>query len=302
MIVGLLAVLIVLLLWGGAVLFATELGIPRPDVARYRAVLAVFPHPDDEAVNCGGLLHRLSRAGASVALVLLTRGERGTPDGTPSPVLAGVRAGEARRVAEILGISELRHEDLGDGRLRGRRRDVAALLDRTVAGVRPDLVITYDPAGLYGHDDHIVCAEVLTDLLETGFPHVSLWYVALPRRLQAWVKLDESLKEKRLAPTHKVFIGAHLPAKTRALLAYRSQRRASWFLLSMLPFEHFAARRATTPPAPVETPPGSWHPPNAPAASSTRLPRRGTPTATPRPVQSALCSRCSCRSRAPEDS
>jgi LmbE family N-acetylglucosaminyl deacetylase len=173
--------------------------------------------------------------------VLLTRGERGTRDGTPSPVLARVRAGEARRVAEILGISELRHEDFGDGQLRSRRQDVAALLDQAVARLHPDLVITYDPAGLYGHDDHVVCTEVLTQLLETGFPHVALWYVALPPRLQAWVPLDESLKARRHAPTHKVFIGADLPAKTRALLAYRSQRRPNWLLLSMLPFEHFAA-------------------------------------------------------------
>jgi len=88
-----------------------------------------------------------------------------------------------------------------------------------VARVRPDLVITYDPAGLYCHDDHVVCTEVLTELLETGFPHEALWYVALPRRLHAWVPLDESLKARRPAPTHKVFIGAHLLAKTRALLA-----------------------------------------------------------------------------------
>ena len=220
-------------------------------------------------VNCGGLLHRLSRAGASVALVLLTRGERRTPDGTPSLVLARVRAGEARRVAEILGISELRHEDFGDGRLRDRRRDVAALLVRTVARVRPDLVITYDPAGLYGHDDHVVCTDVLTELLETGFPHVALWYVALPRRVHAWVPLDESLKAKRPAPTHKVFIGAHLLAKTRALLAYRSQRRPNWLLSRCSPSSTSPRGAPTTPPTPVETPPGSWHPPNALAASST---------------------------------
>jgi LmbE family N-acetylglucosaminyl deacetylase len=241
MIVLFAALLFIVLLWGGAVLFATELGVPTRDVTPFRRVLAVFPHGDDEAVNCGGTLHRLSASGAAVTLVLLTRGERGTPDGTPSRVLAEVRVDEARRGAGILGVSELAQEDFGDGRVRNRTSDVAAFLDQTIARVRPDLVITYDRAGLYGHDDHVACSDVLTELMQTRFPDVALWYVALPRRLQAWVKLDESLRQRRLAPTHRAFIGTHLLAKTRALLAYRSQREPTWFVLSMLPFEHFAS-------------------------------------------------------------
>ncbi len=259
MIIAGAGVLLAFLLWAAVVLFATELGVPTTDVTRYRNVLAVFPHADDEALNCGGVLHRLSASGAAVTLVLLTTGERGTPDGTPSARLARARVDEARRAARVLGVTELAQEDLGDGRVRERRADLAASLDRTVARVRPDLVITYDRSGLYGHDDHMVCSEVLTELVQARFPQVALWYVTLARRLQPWVKLDESLRERRAAPTHKAFVGAHLLAKTRALLAHRSQRRPGWFLLSLLPFEHFAS-----PPSPGFAHPSSSTRRNAP--------------------------------------
>lgn len=240
MMVAAVIALVVVVLWAGAVVYATELRVPTADVSRLRKVLVAFPHADDEAVSCAGTLHRLSVAGAAVTLLLLTKGERGTPDGTLDPGLKHVRAEEARRVATILGIVEVVQADFGDGEVRERSQDVTALLGATIERVRPDLVITYDQAGLYGHDDHIACSELLTDLLRTTFTDTALWYVASPRRLQAWVKLDDALQPRRARPTHKVFVGPDLVAKTRALLAYRSQRELSWFLLSLLPFEHFA--------------------------------------------------------------
>jgi LmbE family N-acetylglucosaminyl deacetylase len=243
--------LLALLLWAASVLLAVERDVPSMDVTRFRSVLAVFPHPDDEAITCGGTFHRLSTAGAVVTLVVLTRGERGTQDGGSSSELARVRAGEARRAAAALGIFELVQEDLGDGLLRHRRDELVPLLDGILARTRPDLVVTYDRAGLYGHDDHIVCSEVLTDLVRRARPVAALWYVTPARRLQAFVHLPEALRERRAAPTHRVFVGAHLLGKTRAILAHRSQWRPAWLLLSVLPFEHFAAV-PRQPPAPPQ--------------------------------------------------
>lgn len=246
MIVAVVAAAIVVL-WAGMVAFATELGVPVARVRGFRRVLVVFPHADDEAINCGGTLHRLSATGARVTLLLLTKGERGTPDGSLEPGLKDVRVGEARRAAAILGISDLVQADLGDGEVRRRGSDVSALLVETLDRVQPDLAITYDAAGLYGHDDHIACSELVTAALRARSPATSLWYVALPRRLQARVPLEEPLRRRRLRPTHRVFVGLDLLAKTRALRAYRSQREAVWFLLALFPFEHFAAAAARLP-------------------------------------------------------
>ena len=63
--------------WVAGVLFITDLAVPVRDVRRFKNVLVVFPHADDETVNCGGAIRRFSTAGATVTLLLLTGGERG---------------------------------------------------------------------------------------------------------------------------------------------------------------------------------------------------------------------------------
>jgi N-acetyl-1-D-myo-inositol-2-amino-2-deoxy-alpha-D-glucopyranoside deacetylase len=256
----LIAPLLPLTIWAAMVLYATELGVPTVNVTPFRRVLAVFPHPDDEAVSCGGTLRRLATGGATVTLLVLTHGERGTRDGSVSAELAQIRAAEARRAARALGVSELALEDLGDGRLRAGRDRLAALLHRTLARTRPDLVITYDRAGLYGHDDHVVCSAVLTELVPRRCPDARLWYVTPARRLQAFVPLPEALRERRSAPTHRLLVCAQLAAKTGALLAHRSQRRPAWLLLSILPFEHFTDA-APAVPAGSRRPPAPRPPP-----------------------------------------
>jgi LmbE family N-acetylglucosaminyl deacetylase len=246
-VVVLIVALVLLALWGGGVLLATDLSVPAVDPRAYRNVLAVFPHADDEVVCCGGTLHRLARLGARVTLVVLTRGERGTPTGALDPGLGTVREREARAAAATLGVTDVVQADLGDGQLRARVPDLSAFLERTIARVQPDLLITYDLAGLYGHPDHVACAEVVTELRLTRFPECALWYAALPRGLLALARLaaDPAINDRRALPTGRLFVGAGVLAKIRAWRVYASQRGSLgwafpvWF--SMTAFEHFEA-------------------------------------------------------------
>jgi LmbE family N-acetylglucosaminyl deacetylase len=246
--VALLVVVVVLLvLWAGGVLLGTDLSVPAIDPRSYRNVLAVFPHADDEVVCCGGTLHRLAGLGAHVTLVLLTRGERGTPSGAVDPGLGTVREREARAAAAILGVADVVQADLGDGQLGARAGDLAMFLQRTIARVQPDLLITYDLAGLYGHPDHVACAEIVTGLRRTRFPDSALWYAALPRGLLAIARMagDPGINDRRAVATGRLFVGAGVLARIRAWRAYASQRRSLgwafplWFSIS--PFEHFEA-------------------------------------------------------------
>ena len=253
-------------IWAAGALYATDRSVPAVEPTaggRRRRVLAVFPHADDETVTCGGTLHRLARAGCHVTLVLLTRGERGSPSGEPSAPLARVRVEEARLAAERLGVARLVQHDLGDWELPRRGPQLARTLAEEIARTEPDLVITYDPAGLYGHGDHVACSDAVTEACRTRFPGLTLWYAALPARLHAWVGLDPALEPRRTPPTHRVWIGTGLVAKVRAWYGYRSQRRSlreglpplvpAWLALSMLPFEHFA--EAMEPAAGFAEPP-----------------------------------------------
>ena len=247
---------IALVTWIAGVLFTTDLAVPACDVRRFKNVLAVFPHADDETVNCGGSIRRFSTAGATVTLLLLTGGERGNPEGTPDASLKAIRRREAEQAAGILGVSRLIQEDFGDGQLRDRREQVTAYLSREIPQINPDLTLTHDLAGLDGHEDHVACSEILTELKRTELRRVSLWYATLPPRVLRLLQLvgqlatDASLDAKRAIPTHRLFIGSEVAPKILAWYAYRSQRGSigrglgrflpAWIALSMLQCEYFA--------------------------------------------------------------
>jgi LmbE family N-acetylglucosaminyl deacetylase len=239
-------------------LVVTDFSVPLRDVRQFRHVLVIFPHADDEAITCGGVLHHFSAGGSAVTLVLLTKGERG-PRAAHDGNLKDIRTREAQAVTAILGISRLIQEDFGDGELHHKKQELATFIAMTIEQEKPDLLITHDLTGIYGHADHITCSEIITELKKTRFQEVPLWYVTLPKRVLARVKAPEYVvtdplfQEKRASPTHKIFIGASLFPKIKSWYTYKSQRASLtkgiskfvplwflWFFLSMVLFEYFA--------------------------------------------------------------
>lgn len=231
--------------------------MPVRDARQFRRVLVIFPHADDEAITCGGSLHRFSAGGSSVTLVLLTKGEKGTSNAIRDGSLKDIRTREARAVSTLLGISKLIQEDFGDGELCEKKQELSVYIATLIEQEQPDLLITYDLAGLYGHADHIACSEVITDLKKARFHEIPLWYVTFPKRVVARVKppaslvLDPHFREKQALPTHKLFIGTSVLPKIKAWYTYKSQLDSMkegttkllpiWFFLSMLLFEYFAS-------------------------------------------------------------
>jgi len=255
-------VLGVLLLWLMGFLLVTDFSVPLVrDAQAYRRVLVIFPHADDEAISCGGTLHRLATAGSVVTLALLTKGERGTPDAAPDENLKAIRTREAQAVSGILQITRLVQADFEDGALCAQKPELGAFLASLIEQERPDLLITYDLAGFYWHADHIACSEVVTALRKASFPEIPLWYVTFPRlvlasaRLPAHLATSTHIHAKQTLPTCKLFIGASVLPKIYAWYSYKSQRAALtkgllrlapiWFFLSMMLFEYYA--EVTTP-------------------------------------------------------
>jgi LmbE family N-acetylglucosaminyl deacetylase len=242
--------------WVLGVLFTSDLGVPIGDVRRFKNVLVIFPHADDETVSCGGSIRKMATCDAHVTLVLLTGGECGNPAGMPDMQLKHARRREAEHVAKILGVSRLIQKDYGDGQLAYRSAEIQEFLVMTVRQVEPDLIVTYDQSGLDGHVDHVACSEVITALRTAHFRAIPLWYVSMPLRLVrlltsvGQMSADSQIGARRCLPTHRVFLGVSTIAKVRALYAYRSQRGAIakglgkvvpvWLAVSMMQFEYFA--------------------------------------------------------------
>ena len=118
-------------------------------------VLAVVAHPDDVESLCGGLIAALGAAGATIGYVLLTSGDKGSPDPDVDPLaLAAVREAEQLAAAAVLGVADVTFLRYRDGEVADdgpTREAVAAQLRR----FRPDLLIAFDPWHAYTfHNDH----------------------------------------------------------------------------------------------------------------------------------------------------
>ena len=154
-----------------------------------RRVLALFPHPDDEAYAAGGLLARCAEGGAAVELVCATRGERGTDrSGTAAagPALAALRTRELETSCHALGIAAPVFLDLPDGDLGGRTRaDAVALVTHHVHRVRPHLLVTLGSDGAYGHLDHLAWTAIVSLALAPLAEGSRLLHAVFPRRLFA---------------------------------------------------------------------------------------------------------------------
>ncbi len=254
MVIFSIIILISLLLWFYLVLYLNETDVSTASILDYRNVLVIFPHPDDEAKSMSGTINKFTEQGSKVTLLFFTKGERGTPDASEDVTLKKIRSAEARKSAEILGAT-LIHEDFGDGILPQKRAELTKYLKDSLAKLKPDLVITYDRSGLYGHPDHIILSEIVTKLHANRLAAFKLWYVSFPEKLLAGKKLpehmaeDKSFKSKRMSPNCKIFIGHRFLTKSIVISAYKSQFPAyerglsipvpNVALWSLFPWEYF---------------------------------------------------------------
>ena len=132
--------------------------------------LVIFAHPDDEGFGSGGTLAMLVAGGARITLVCATNGDAGEisdPELATPETLAEVRREELRQAMKVTGVTDVRFLDYRDSGMEGTednnhpralcQADAASVVDRLVSiirEVRPDVVITFDPTGGYGHPDH----------------------------------------------------------------------------------------------------------------------------------------------------
>lgn len=134
-------------------------------------LMAVFAHPDDEAFGSGGSLAKYAAEGCDVYLVTATRGEAGQiaePDLATQANLPFVREQELRCACRIYGMHPPIFLDYLDGQLTlVHQGQAVARLVRILRELRPQVLITFGPDGIYGHYDHLAVhrwASIAADL------------------------------------------------------------------------------------------------------------------------------------------
>jgi N-acetyl-1-D-myo-inositol-2-amino-2-deoxy-alpha-D-glucopyranoside deacetylase len=147
-----------------------------------RRLLLVHAHPDDESISNGATMAKYVAEGAKVTLVTCTRGEEGEvliPElahlaSTQDDNLGEHRIKELAVAMKELGVTD--HRFLGNYRDSGMMGtesnnrpdtfwqadldDAAGLLVKIIREVKPQVLITYDEFGGYGHPDHIKAQRV----------------------------------------------------------------------------------------------------------------------------------------------
>lgn len=152
--------------------------MPAPTDLRGRSLLAIFAHPDDESIACGGLLAWCADLGVEVSLLCMTRGELGRGAGK----IGETRSRELEAAARALGINAVQLLDHEDGMLPWLAAGpLRAEIEDAIRARRPEVVITFDADGLYWHPDHIAVHELTTAaVLGLGDAAPALYYVTMP--------------------------------------------------------------------------------------------------------------------------
>jgi LmbE family N-acetylglucosaminyl deacetylase len=167
-----------------------------------RTIVAIFAHPDDESLACGGTLARLADAGARVVLFCASRGEKGPvadPTLVPDGDLGRAREAELREAAAVLGISEIIITNHGDGTLHwSHMAELRAQIVDLIQCMRPDAVITFAEDGLYWHLDHIGIYERTCEAFSDLADAPALYYVTMPTG--AMKEMVDAVHEKGVGP------------------------------------------------------------------------------------------------------
>jgi len=171
-------------------------------VDRPLVLMAVHAHPDDEATGTGGVLAKYAAEGVETVLVTCTDGGCGDGPGGVKPddpahdaaAVVAMREGELRASCEILGVDHLELLGYADSGMMGWAAndapnafwntpvaEAAERLAELMRTYRPDVVVTYDEYGFYGHPDHIQAHRITMAAVElTGIPKKVYW-TTVPR-------------------------------------------------------------------------------------------------------------------------
>ncbi len=249
-------------------------------MAEALTLMAVHAHPDDESISTGGVLARYAEEGLRTVLVTCTGGEVGeiADPGLATPeTLVEVRRRELREACEILRVGRLHLLGYRDSGMMGTPDnehpasfyqasfdEATARLVALVRQERPQVLVTYDENGFYGHPDHIKAHQITVAAYEAAgdparwpeageaWQPAKLYYTAVARSkiknfgrllreagIEAPFEGGEAREPDIGTPdeliTTEVDVSPQVERKRQALMAHASQMGPEVFFAKMPP-------------------------------------------------------------------
>jgi LmbE family N-acetylglucosaminyl deacetylase len=205
----------------------------RPQALEPLKLMCILAHPDDESLGTGGALAKYAAEGVETYLICATRGEygwTGHEEAYPGPQALGrIREAELQAAAKILGLKEVIFLDYLDGQVDGV--EPAGAIEQLVTHlrrIRPQVVLTFDPYGAYGHPDHIaICQFATAAVMAAAGPG----YADLPNpphqvaKLYYWAEIPENVE---IYESLVGELGMQVDGQARQLIAWPEWAITTW--------------------------------------------------------------------------
>lgn len=187
-----------------------------------KTLLAVLAHPDDEMV-CAGTLARAAASGWEARVIYATSGDAG--EDVSGRQLKGAALGREREREGACALAALGLKGsptflgFGDGTLAQAQRRLTERLAKELAGLKPNVIVTFGPDGFTGHADHIAVGKVTDEVAKKGMPDAAVYHAALGKQLEGFARAADAAVPK----------GVKLPENlvTVDVKAFQQQRLAS---------------------------------------------------------------------------
>jgi LmbE family N-acetylglucosaminyl deacetylase len=223
-------------------------------------ILAIFPHPDDETIFCGGTIARHIEAGDEVVWICAGFGERSGRTGKRySPFfywiyllmgkfttliffqklavwwlsifrkrdmkLAEIRRKEALDAADVLGISKVHFLEVEDMKFGKFKANIKEKIKKYFNLYKPDIIYTFHPNGLTGHPDHAALSKSVIEAAREiyGEEQPEIYGVTVPKSVSKKFKIPLlSVKDNEIKK--EIVLSEEELAKKKGVLAkYQSQ-------------------------------------------------------------------------------
>lgn len=238
-----------------ALFLVNEIRLPKLNIKKLTGkngkikILAIDPHPDDETMLSGGFIANFSRdQDVEIKHICLTKGEKGDELLKVSEsVLAKIREVEYKKALEVLGCENFEIWDFHDGKVEEEKVEIEKRLDEEINEFQPDIILTYERAGLYGHPDHVALTKLIHDLVEEKHPDIKVLYKTLTKRVLKTIKLPFHMANGKVVvqalPNVRLPILKYIPLKYKACKQHKSQNlgqgKPLWLLMVLFTNEYF---------------------------------------------------------------
>lgn len=195
-------------------------------------VLVISPHPDDEAIGCGGSIAKHVAAGDEVDVIFLTSGEKGRR-GKPEDETRAIRESEAQDAAIILHLSNVEFWRQPDAKVRVTASLVARLVNRIKEQGTSIIYVTHEQES---HPDHKAAARLVKQavrLLNGETPKPLVWMYEIWTPLQKIGRVED--------------ISDFVDLKRRAIQAHKCQCEILRFDVSALSLNRYRGEMHSWP-------------------------------------------------------